>query len=62
MTSIPPHLIALTATIADNWGVFVFIAALALVAVFVGRWVREWENAPPDRGESGRLGEHQKRQ
>ena len=45
MTSVLPHLIALAATIADDWGVFVFIAALVLVAVFVGRWVREWEDA-----------------
>ncbi len=31
---------------ADDWGVFVFIAALVLVAVFGWRWVREQEDAP----------------
>jgi len=47
---------------ADDFGALLFVVTILLVAVFVGRWVREWEDAPPDRGESGKLGEHQKRQ
>jgi hypothetical protein len=37
------HLATDAAQHADDWGVFVFIAALVLVAVFGWRWVREWE-------------------
>jgi len=45
-----------------DWGVLLFLLAALLLGVFGWRWAREWQDAPPDRGESGRLGEHQKRQ
>ena len=63
LAPVPPDLIAATAARhGDDVGVFVFVAALVLVAVFVfvaalvlvavfgWRWVREQEDAPPGRG------------